>query len=83
MKNKHFKKEKTLVKSAEQAETALNMLMHNSKKNLESGISELLGKLKNSKLDLLLDRYPDLLQEYDLGELLSGVLKSLMLRHRM
>lgn len=74
-KNKNFKKEKTLVKSAQQAETALNMLMYNSKKNLESGISDLLGKLKNPKLDLLLDRYPDLLQEYDLEELLSGDLE--------
>ena len=69
--NKNFKKEKTLVKSTEQAKTVLHMLLQNSKKNLESGISELLGKLKNPKLDLLLDRYPDLLQEYDLEELLS------------
>ena len=74
-KNKNFKKEKTLVKSAEQAKTALNMLLQNPKKNLESGISELLEKLKNPKLDLLLDRYPDLLQEYDLEELLSGDLE--------
>jgi len=74
-KNKNFKKEKTIVKSAEQAKTALNMLLQNPKKNLESGISELLEKLKNPKLDLLLDRYPDLLQEYDLKELLSGDLE--------
>lgn len=74
-KNKNFKKEKTLVKSAEQAKTALNMLLQNPKKNLESGISELLEKLENPKLDLLLDRYPDLLQEYDLQELLSGDLE--------
>ncbi|PWJ90642.1 hypothetical protein BC749_1207 [Flavobacterium araucananum] len=73
--NKNFKKEKKLVKSLEQAKTALDMLLGNSKKNLESGISELLGKLKNPKLDLLLDRYPDLLQEYDLEELLSGNLE--------
>ena len=74
-KNKNFKKEKTLIKSVEQAKTALNMLLQNPKKNLESGISELLEKLKNPKLDLLLDRYPDLLQEYDLKELLSGDLE--------
>lgn len=74
-KNKNFKKEKTLVKSAEHAKTALNMLLQNPKKNLESGISKLLEKLKNPKLDLLLDRYPDLLQEYDLEELLSGDLE--------
>lgn len=74
-KNKNLKKQKTIVKSAEQAKTALNMLLQNPKKNLESGISELLEKLKNPKLDLLLDRYPDLLQEYDLEELLSGDLE--------
>jgi hypothetical protein len=74
-KNKNFKKEKTLVKSAEQAKTALDILLQNPKKNLEIGISELLEKLKNPKLDLLLDRYPDLLQEYDLEELLSGDLE--------
>lgn len=74
-KNKNFKKGKTLVKSAEQAKTALNMLLQHPKKNLGSGISELLEKLKNPKLDLLLDRYPDLLQEYDLEELLSGNLE--------
>lgn len=74
-KNKNFNKEKALVKSAEQAKIALNILLQNPKKNLESGISELLEKLKNPKLDLLLDRYPDLLQEYDLQELLSGDLE--------
>ena len=73
--NKNVKKEKKLVKSVDQAKTVLNMLLQNSKKNLESGISELLDKLKNPKLDLLLDRYPDLLQEYDLEELLSGDLE--------
>ena len=73
--NKNFKKEKTLVKSVDQAKTVLHMLLQNSKKNLESGIPELLDKLKNPKLDLLLDRYPDLLQEYDLEELLSGDLE--------
>lgn len=71
MKNKKIKKEKRLIKSFEQAKTALSMLLQDSKKNLESGISELLEKLKNPKLDLLQDRYPDLLQEYDLEELLS------------
>lgn len=74
MKNdKNFKKEKRLVKSVGQAKTALSMLLHDSEKlNLERGISGLLDKLKNPKLDLLLDRYPDLLQEYDLEQLLSG-----------
>lgn len=74
MKNdKNFKKEKRLVKSVGQAKTALRMLLQDSEKlNLERGISGLLDKLKKPKLDLLLDRYPDLLQEYDLEQLLSG-----------
>ena len=74
MKNdKNFKKEKRLVKSVGQAKTALSMLLQDSEKlNLERGISGLLDKLINPKLDLLLDRYPDLLQEYDLEQLLSG-----------
>lgn len=74
--NKNFKKEKRIVKSVEQAKTALNMLLQDSKKlNLERGISGLLDKLENPKLDLLLDRYPELLQEYGLEELLSGELE--------
>lgn len=73
--NKNFKKEKRIVKSVEQAKTALNVLLQDSKKlNLERGISGLLNKLENPKLDLLLDRYPELLQEYGLDELLSGEL---------
>ena len=71
-KNKNFNKEKKLVESAEQAKRVLDMLLPDSQKNLENGISELLCKLKNPKIDLLLDRYPDLLQEYGLEELLSG-----------
>lgn len=74
--NKNFKKEKRLVKSVEQAKTILTMLLQDSEKpNLEKGISGLLDKLKNPKLDLLLDRYPELLQEYGLEELLSGELE--------
>lgn len=73
--NKNFNQEKKLVQSKKQAKTVLDMFLLNSEKSLESGISELLGKLKNSKLDLLLDRYPDLLQEYGLEELLSGNLE--------
>jgi hypothetical protein len=74
--NENFKKGKRLVKSVAQAKTALNMLLQDSEKqNLERGISELLDKLKNTKLDVLLDRYPDLLQEYDLDQLLSGSLE--------
>lgn len=74
--NKNFKKEKRLVKSVGQAKTVLNMLLQDSENlNLESGISGLIDKLKNPKLHLLLDRYPDLLQEYDLEQLLSGSLE--------
>lgn len=73
--NENFKKGKRLIKSAQQAKTALNMLLQDSEKfNIENGISELLKKLENPKLDLLLDRYPELLQEYGLDELLSGEL---------
>lgn len=73
--NENFKKVKRLIKSAPQAKTALNMLLQDSEKfNIEKGISELLKKLENPKLDLLLDRYPELLQEYGLDELLSGEL---------
>ena len=77
MKNdKNFKKGKRLVKSVAQAKTVLNMLLQGSERqNLEKGISELIDKLKNPKLDLLLDKYPDLLQEYDLNELLSGIVE--------
>lgn len=74
--NENFKKGKKLIKSVQQAKTALNMLLQNSEKfNLEKGISELLDKLKNPKLDVLLDRYPELLQEYELEQLLSGELE--------
>ncbi|MBW3523425.1 hypothetical protein [Chryseobacterium sp. NKUCC03_KSP] len=74
--NKNFKKEIRLVKSVKQAKTVLNMLLQDSEKlNLEKGISGLLEKLENPKLDLLLDRYPELLQEYVLEELLSGELE--------
>jgi hypothetical protein len=38
--NKNFKKEKRIVKSVEQAKTALSMLLQDSEKlNLEKGIS--------------------------------------------
>lgn len=74
--NENFKKGKKLIKSAQQAKTALNMLMQDSEKfNIEKGISELLKKLENPKLELLLDRYPELLQEYGLEQLLSGKLE--------
>lgn len=73
--NKNFKQEKKIVQSKKQAKTVLDMFLLNSDKSLESGTSELLDKLRNPNLNLLLDRYPDLLQEYDLEELLSGDLE--------
>lgn len=74
--NENFKKGKRLIKSAQQTKTALNMLLQDSEKfNIEKGISELLKKLENPKLELLLDRYPELLQEYGLEQLLSGELE--------
>lgn len=51
------------------------MFLPDSKKNFENGILQLLDKFNNSQLDLLLERYPDLLQEHDLEELLSGNLE--------
>ena len=46
--NENFKKGKRLIKSAQQAKTALNMLLQDSEKfNIEKGISELLKKLEN------------------------------------
>lgn len=74
--NREFKKGKRLVKTVEQAKRALQMLLQDSKKlNLEKGISGLLNKLENPKLDGLLDRYPALVQEYELEALLSGGLE--------
>ena len=74
--NEKGKKNKRLLKSVGQAKTALNMLWQDSGKlNLERGVSELLEKLNNPKLSLVLNRYPELLQEYELEQLLSGELE--------
>lgn len=71
--NEIIKKEKRLVKSVEEARQVLKMLMQDSEKtNLENGITKLMQGLDNSKLDPLLDRYPELMQQYRLKELLSG-----------
>lgn len=51
------------------------MFLPDSNKNFESGILQLLDKFNNPQLDLLLEQYRDLLQEYDLEELLSGNLE--------
>ena len=73
--NKNYKKVKRLIQSTQQAKTALNILMQEAEKlQLEKGMAELLEKLKNPKLDVLLDRYPQLLQEHELEKLLLGEL---------
>ncbi|MCA6068838.1 hypothetical protein JI747_016850 [Chryseobacterium sp. RG1] len=74
MKNRtHFSKEKPLVKTKEQAEMALHILVRNSQKeDLELGIFRLRDQLNNPNLTELLENYPDLIQEYPLEKLLSG-----------
>ncbi|WP_296149904.1 hypothetical protein [uncultured Flavobacterium sp.] len=74
--NNYPRKEKKLVTSRAQAKTVLHMLFEDSEKQeLARGISSLLDQLRNPELDVLLDRYPELLQEYDLAQLLSGSLE--------
>lgn len=71
--NKHFSKDKWLVKTRKQAEIALRILVQNSQgEDLESGVFSLLDQMNNPKLTELLDNYPDLIQEYKLEELLEG-----------
>jgi hypothetical protein len=72
-KNTPFSKENQLVKTREQAEIALNILVQNSQgEDLELGIFCLRDQLNNPRLTELLDSYPDLIQEYELEKLLSG-----------
>lgn len=68
-----FSKEKQLVQTKEQAKIALDILVQNSQReNLELGLFRLLEQLSNPRLTELLDSYPDLIQKYELGKLLSG-----------
>lgn len=70
---KNFSKDNQLVKTREQAEIALNILVQNSQgQDLELGIFRLRDQLNNPRLTELLDSYPDLIQEYELEKLLSG-----------
>ncbi|MNU32617.1 hypothetical protein D3C71_211660 [compost metagenome] len=70
---KNFSKDNQLVKTREQAEIALGILVQNSQgEDLEAGIFNLRDQLNNPKLTELLDNYPDLIQEYKLEELLAG-----------
>ena len=71
--NEIIKKEKRIVKSDREAKQVLKMLMQDAEKyNLENGITKLIPQLNNHKLYLLMDRYPEILQQYKLNELLSG-----------
>jgi len=74
--DENIKRDYRVLKSLEQAKKALKMLMQDSEKSqLEDGILELIQKLKNPKINILLDTYPELLQDYELEELLSGKLQ--------
>ena len=71
--NEIIKKDKRIVKSDQEAKQVLKMLMQDSEKyNLENGITKLIQQLNNPNMDLLLDRYPEILPQYKLKELLSG-----------
>lgn len=71
--NKHFSKDNQLVKTREQAEIALGILVQNSQGvDLETGLFSLRDQLNNPKLTELLDKYPDLIQGCKLEELLAG-----------
>lgn len=71
--NKHFSKDIQLVKTKEQAELALDILVQNSQgEDLEIGVFRLRDQLNNPRLTKLLDSFPDLIQEYELERLLTG-----------
>ncbi|MFB9107510.1 hypothetical protein [Flavobacterium gyeonganense] len=75
-KNKNGKTEKTLLITHAQAKTALSLFWQDPEKlKLEKGIAALLEKLKNPAVNKIFYNYPDLLQQYDLEELLSGNLE--------
>jgi len=72
-KNEIIKKEKRIVKSVQEAKQVLKMLMqHSEKYNLENGITKLIQQLNNPEIDLLMDKFPEILQQYRLKDLLSG-----------
>ena len=71
--NEIIKKEKRIVKTDQEAKQVLKMLMLDAEKyNLENGITKLIPQLNNPELYLLMDRYPEILQQYKLNALLSG-----------
>jgi len=65
--------QKRLVKSKADARFTLDILLQEAdRENLKSGISTLLCKLENPRVNALFERYPDLLQEYGAEEMLTG-----------
>lgn len=73
---KNFSKDNQLVKTREQAEIALGILVQNSQgEDLKLGLFRLRDQLNNPRLTELLDSYPDLIQEYELEKLLSGAIE--------
>ena len=64
---------KKVIKTIADANLALNILLRKAdRQNLENGIYTFLHKLKNPHVNDLFNRYPDLLQEYGLKEMLTG-----------
>lgn len=62
-----------LIKSMDQAKQAFTMLLEERQKNeLIQGVYSFVEQLEKPEIDRILDQYPDLLQKYDLKELLSG-----------
>ena len=71
--NENFKNERRIVQSAARAKPLLNKLMCGSEKeNHKKMLSRLIAKLESPTINLLMDRYAQLLQQYELEKLLLG-----------
>ncbi|PWN59018.1 hypothetical protein [Chryseobacterium viscerum] len=72
MRNKETRKER-IINSIEMVETSFKLLSDKRQiDELNKGIFQLLGKLGNSEVTELFDRYPRLIQKYSSRELFSG-----------
>lgn len=72
MRNKETRKER-IINSIEMVETSFKLLSDKRQiDELNKGIYRLLGKLGNSEVTELFDRYPRLIQKYSSRELFSG-----------
>ncbi|PQA96666.1 hypothetical protein B0A69_00815 [Chryseobacterium shigense] len=72
MRNKETRKER-IINSMEMVETSFKLLSDKRQiDELDKGIYRLLGKLGNSQVTELFDRYPRLMQKYSSKELFSG-----------